>query len=56
MEIDTGENLSANTNFFTYDAMNSLYEMDEFENIVMHNENVEIILVPFKINLNSYFI
>ena len=53
MEIDTGENLSANTNFFTYDAMNSLYEMDEFENIVMHNENVEIILVPFKINLNG---
>ena len=53
MEIDIGENLNTDTNFFTYDAMNSLYDMNEFENIVMYNENIEIVLVPFKINLNG---
>ena len=53
MEIDTGEILNTNTNFFTYDVLNLLYDMNEFENIVIHNENVEINLVPFKINLNG---
>lgn len=53
MKIDSSENLNANSNFFTYDALNLLYDMNEFENIVMHNQNIETVLVPFKINLNG---
>lgn len=39
--------------FFTYDAINLLHDMNEFESIKMYNENTEIVLVPFKINLNG---
>ena len=47
------DRLNINNVFFTYDAINLLHDMDEFENIKMYNKDVEIILVPFKINLNG---
>ena len=43
----------SDSDYFTYDAINSLCSMDEFENMVTYNENVEIFLVPFKINLDG---
>ena len=45
--------LGDHTVFFTYDAMNLLHDMNEFESIKIYNENTEIVLVPFKINLNG---
>ena len=39
--------------FFTYEALNLLNDMDELENIEIYNKNTEILLVPFKMNLNG---
>lgn len=47
------ESKEENSKFFTYDALDSLYSMDEFENMIAYNENIEILLVPFKINLQG---
>jgi hypothetical protein len=39
--------------FFTYEALNLLNDMDELENTEIYNKNTEILLVPFKLNLNG---
>jgi hypothetical protein len=39
--------------FFTYEALNLLNDMDEVENTEIYNKNTEILLVPFKLNLNG---
>lgn len=39
--------------FFTYDAVNLLNDMDELENIEIYNKNTDFLLVPFKMNLNG---
>ena len=38
---------------FTYEALNLLNDMEELENIEIYNKNAEILLVPFKLNLNG---
>jgi hypothetical protein len=38
---------------FSYEALNLLNDMDELENIEIYNKNTEILLVPFKMNLNG---
>lgn len=47
------DGLNDNKIFFTYDAINLLHDMDEFENIKTYNKDIDIILVPFKINLTG---
>jgi len=47
------DKLNTNNIFFTYDAINLLYDMDEFENFKTYNKDVEIVLVPFKINISG---
>jgi len=39
--------------FFTYEALNLLNDIDELENIEIYSKNTEILLVPFKLNLNG---